>query len=71
MDDVKSTYRDVKNGTKKAVRSIGGTDVKDAVGNAGDELTKDLGNAGDELRAVARDPDTRADDPVAAPVRPA
>ena len=71
MDDVTSTYRDAKNGTKKAVRSIGGTDLKDEVGNAGDELTKDLGNAGDELRAAAIAPDTRTDDKVAAPARPA
>ncbi len=71
MDDVKSAYRDVKNEAKKAVRSVGGTDLKDSVGNAGDQASRDLGNLGDDLRAAARDADTRAHDPGAAPAKPA
>jgi len=71
MDDVKSTYRDVKNEAKKAVRSVGGTDTKDRVGNAGDQASKDLGNLGDDLRTATRDPDTSADDPGATTARPA
>jgi len=71
MDEIKSTYRDVKSRTKKAVRGVGGTDLEDSVGNAGDEISKDLGNLGDDLRAASQDPDSRADDPGAAPARPA
>lgn len=64
MDEIKSTYRDVKNEAKKAVRGVGGTDLEDSVGNAGDQVSKDLGNLGDDLRAASQDPDTRANDPV-------
>ena len=71
MDDVKSAYRAVKNEAKKAVRSVGGTNLKDSVGNAGDQASKDLGNLGDDLRAAARDPRARADDPGTAPAEPA
>jgi hypothetical protein len=71
MDEIKSTYRDVKDGAKKAVRGVDGTNLKDSVGNAGDKVRTDLGNLGDDTRAAAQDADTRADDPGAARAKPA
>ena len=46
MDNVKSTYRDVKTEVKETARGLDGTDLKDWVGNAGDEASKNLGNLG-------------------------
>ena len=54
MGDVKSTYRDVKTELKKTSRGLDGTDLKDRVGNAGDEASKDLGNLGDDVRTAGR-----------------
>ncbi len=71
MDEIKSTYRDVKDTTEKAVRGIDGTDLKDSVGNAGDKVRTDLGNLGDDARKATQDADTRADDPGAARAKPA
>ena len=45
MDDVKRTYRDVETDIKKTARSVGGTDLKDQIGNAGDEARKPSPNA--------------------------
>lgn len=42
MDEVKRTYRDVETNVKKTARDVDGTDLKDRVGNAGDEAGKDL-----------------------------
>ncbi len=50
MDDIKKTYREGETGTKEAWRDADGTDLKDELGNMGDEVRKDLGNAGDEAR---------------------
>jgi hypothetical protein len=50
MDQAKRTYRDAETDLKKKARDVDGTDLKDVVGNAGDETRKDLGNAGDETR---------------------
>jgi hypothetical protein len=46
MPDVERTYREIKTELKKTARGIDGTDLKDRVGNAGDEATKQLGNPG-------------------------
>jgi hypothetical protein len=69
MDEAKRTYRDVKTDIKKAVRGIDGTDFKDQVGNAGDEIGKDLGNTGDDVRKAGREPESPGDDPVSTPER--
>jgi len=70
MDQVKRTYRTVKTDVKKAGRGIDGTDFKDQVGNAGDEIGKNLGNTGDDVRKADREPKGPADDPAASPERP-
>lgn len=69
MDEAKRTYRDVKTDIKKAARGIDGTDFKDQVGNAGDEIGKNLGNAGDDVREAGREPKGPRDDPAATPKR--
>jgi len=63
MDEAKRTYRDVKTDIKKAARGIDGTDFKDQVGNAGDEIGKDLGNLGDDVRKAGREPAGSSGDP--------
>ena len=70
MDEVKRTYRDVETNVKKAARGIDGTDSKDYVGNAGDEIGKDLGNLGDEVRNAGRDTEGPRSDPATSPERP-
>ena len=50
MDQVKRTYRTVKTDVKKTARGVDGTDFKDQVGNAGDEVGKDLGQPGRRCR---------------------
>ena len=67
MDEAKRTYRDVKTDIKKAARGIDGTDPKDQVGNAGDEIGKDLGNTGDDVRKAGRERKVPGDDPAATP----
>jgi hypothetical protein len=67
MDEAKRTYRDVKNDIKKAARGIDGTDTKDYVGNAGDEVGKDLGNLGDDIRRAGRQADGPGGEPDATP----
>jgi hypothetical protein len=57
MDEAKRTDRTVKTAVKKAARGIDGTDVKDQVGNAGDEAGKDLGNLGDDVRRAGSEPE--------------
>jgi hypothetical protein len=57
MDEAKRAYRDVETNVKKAARRVGGTDLKDRVGNAGDEARKDLGNLGDDARKTGHDPE--------------
>ena len=69
MDEAKRTYRDVKTDVKKAARGIDGTDPKDYVGNAGDEIGKDLGNLGDDVRKAGREPEGPRDDPATTPER--
>ena len=69
MDEAKRTYRDVKTDIKKAVRGIDGTDFKDQVGNAGDEIGKDLGNTGDAVRKAGREPAGSRGDPTPTPER--
>ena len=50
MDDLKSGYRDVKDGAKKAWREADGKeDLGDKVGNLGDDIRRGVGNAGDDL----------------------
>ena len=50
MDDVKKTYREGEQETKKAWRDADGHEsLSDKIGNAGDEARKDLGNAGDDV----------------------
>ncbi len=48
MDEMKKGFREGETDTKEAWRNRDGTDVKDAIGNAGDEVRKHLGNAGDD-----------------------
>jgi hypothetical protein len=62
MDNVKRTYRDVETNVKKTARAVGGTDLKDRVGDAGDEASKDLGNLGDRIRRLGREPERQRDD---------
>ena len=51
MDEIKKVARDVEQGAKETLRKIDGDeDLKDKVGNAGDEARKDLGNAGDDIK---------------------
>ena len=69
MDEAKRTYRDVKTDMKKAARGIDGTDPKDYIGNAGDEIGKDLGNLGDGVREAGREPEGPGGDPVPTPER--
>ena len=69
-DAVSSTYRDVETDVKKAVRGIDGTDPKDYVGNAGDEIGKGLGNLGDEVRKAGGDAGGPRGDPATSPERP-
>jgi hypothetical protein len=69
MDEAKRTYRDVKTDIKKAARGIDGTDFKDQVGNAGDEIGKNLGNMGDDVRKAGRESKGPGDDPAATPER--
>jgi hypothetical protein len=69
MDDLKRAYRDVKTEMKKTARSIDGTDPKDRLENAGDEIDKDLGNLGDDIRKAGREPGAPGEGPAAAPER--
>lgn len=69
MDEVKRTYRDVETDLKKTTRGIDGTDFKDHVRNAGDEVRKDLGNLGDDVHKAGRELDGRRDDPALTPER--
>lgn len=56
MDDAKKVYRQGEQEVKEAWRrSDGDEDLKDKVGNVGDEVRKDLGNTGDDLRKTGRD----------------
>jgi len=59
MDEVKRTYRDVETDLKKGAGDLDGTDLKDTVGNAGDEARKDLGNVGDAVRKTGTQPNGR------------
>jgi hypothetical protein len=65
VDDLKHGYRDVKTEVKKTARGIDGTDTKDRIGNAGNELDKDLGNLGDDIRKAGRTPEVPGDRPAA------
>jgi len=69
MDEAKRTYREVKTQIRKIARGANGTDLKDRVGNAGDEASKDLGNLGDDVRK-AREPRGEGSDPTTTPDRP-
>ncbi|MFI5199657.1 MAG: hypothetical protein ACHQXL_04730 [Candidatus Limnocylindrales bacterium] len=53
--DIKDTARDVKTGTKEAVREGDGHTFTDDLGNAGDRMKDDLGKAGDKIREGADD----------------
>ncbi len=70
MDDVKRTYRTLKTDLKKAARGIDGTDLKDRVKNAGDEVGKNLGNLGDDVRKASRTPEGQRANPATTPERP-
>ena len=70
MDNVKRAYRDVETKVKKTARRVGGTDLKDQVGNAGDEARKDLGNLGDDVRKASREPKRLRGDQPTTPERP-
>jgi hypothetical protein len=67
MDEAKHTYRTVKTNLKKTARGIDGTDFKDQVGNAGDEIGKNLGNTGDDVRKAGREPKTPKGEPRTTP----
>ena len=69
MDEAKHTYRTVKTNLKKTARGIDGTDFKDQVGNAGDEIGKNLGNTGDDVRKAGREPKGPGDNPAPTPDR--
>ena len=50
MDDLKSGYRDVKDGAKKAWREADGEeDLGDKVGTLGDDIRRNVGEAGDKV----------------------
>jgi hypothetical protein len=50
VGDLKSGYRDVKDGAKKVLRDADGKeDLGDKVGNLGDDIRRNVGNAGDDL----------------------
>ena len=70
MDQAKRTYRDAKTDIKKAARGVDGADLKDQVGNAGDEIGKDLGNMGDDVRTGGWKPRGPGDDPAPTPEGP-
>ena len=55
MDEVKHASREVVTDAKKTARDVDGTDLKDRVGNAGDEARKDLGNLGDDIRKAGQE----------------
>lgn len=55
MDEVKHASREVATDAKKTVRDVDGTDLKDRLGNAGDEARKDLGNLGDDIRKASHE----------------
>ena len=65
--DIKDTARDIKTGTKEAVRDSDGHSFDDDLGNAGDRIKDGLGKAGDKARDGAADLDRDAhhavDDP--------
>ncbi|HEY7827627.1 MAG TPA: hypothetical protein VIB99_05305 [Candidatus Limnocylindrales bacterium] len=58
--DIKDTARDLKTGTKEAVREGDGHTFADDLGNAGDRMKDDLGKAGDTFREGADDLDRDA-----------
>jgi hypothetical protein len=70
MDQVKRTYRTVKTDLKKTARGSDGTDLKDQVGNGGDEAGRKLGNLGDDVRRAGQQPKGRKGGPNATPERP-
>ena len=63
MDQVKRTYPTVNTDLKKTARCVDGTDFKDQVGNAGDEVGKDLGNLGDDVSKAGREQETPKGEP--------
>ncbi len=63
MDDIKKTYREGETGAKEAWRDADGRDLKDEVGNMGDQARKDLGNAGDDIRRQSEEPHPEETDP--------
>lgn len=63
MDEAKRTAREVETGVKRTVRGADGTDLKDHIANAGDEVRKDLGNFGDDVRRAGRRARIRSNDP--------
>lgn len=54
MDELKKGFRQGESDSKEAWRDHDGTDAKDAIGNAGDEIRKHLGNAGDNADEAAK-----------------
>ena len=56
MGRIKRGYRSVMTGIKKSLRKVGGTDLTDQVGNAGDVARQDLGNLGDDARQAGATP---------------
>ncbi len=48
--DVRKAGREVETETKKAARSIDGTQPSDHLKNTRDEMKKDLGNLGDDVK---------------------
>ena len=55
MDQAKRAYRSGEVKVKKAARDANGRDLRDRVGEAGDEARKNLGNLGDDVRRRERD----------------
>lgn len=53
MDDVKETWREGEQKVAETSRAADGTDLKDHIGNIGDEARKDLGNLGDDVKEGA------------------
>ena len=68
-NEVKHMYRNAKTAVKKTARDVDGTDLKDRIGNAGDEARNDLGNLGDDVRKAGREPKGHRSDPATTPER--
>ena len=61
MDSIKKPFREAEKNVKEAGREVDGHDVRDDLGNIGDEIKTRVGNAGDDFRAGVRNVERDAD----------